>query len=296
VAAAAIPHALGVLLAAFVLDAVLAWLPGLREVLRAPAEGTARLAGWFGARLNRARRGAGTRFMRGLVVVVVIAAAAWALGWLVTDLAGEGEKHRADVVAVVAVMFLAGVRAPFDGALRTRRGMAEDDHAAARVAIEGLAIGLATRVVGVTFWYLLLDLPGLCLYRAVDAVAGRIGRDGGPFGRPAAMFDAVLGFIPGTIAGWLIALAASFAPRGRPLAALSTMLRTRAKLPLWDPGGTTAAMAGAFGFALGGGPWIGDGRARLLAQDVRNAAYLYAVAFLIHMGAMAGTLLAYSPI
>jgi hypothetical protein len=55
-------------------------------------------------------------------------------------------------------------------------------------------------------------------------------------------------------------------------------------------------MAGAFGLALGGGPWIGDGRARVTAQDVRSAAYLYAVGALIHAGCVALALGAYSPI
>ena len=47
---------------------------------------------------------------------------------------------------------------------------------------------------------------------------------------------------------------------------------------------SVGAMAGALGFALGNGPWIGVGRARLVAQDVRTASYLYAVAALLHLG------------
>jgi hypothetical protein len=63
-----------------------------------------------------------------------------------------------------------------------------------------------------------------------------------------------------------------------------------------DQGLAFGAMAGAFNLSLGGGPWIGGGRARVTAQDVRGAAYLYAVAALIHALCVALALAAYSPI
>jgi adenosylcobinamide-phosphate synthase len=230
-----------------------------------------------------------------LLVTLMIAVLALVVGTVIK--AGAMQVRPAGVVDVVALLFLLSQRHAFDRARRVARKMAADDHAAARRAVEELAVSLGAGVLGVTFWYLVLGLPGLFVYGAVHAVAWRIGRGGGAFGRPAAGLDALLGIVPAVVAGWLIALAALFAPRGRPLAALGTMARARAKLPLWDAGGVTAAMAGALGFALGDGPWIGDGRARLVPQDVRNAAYLYAVACLIHMGAVAGALFAlYSPI
>ena len=293
-AAAALSHSLSLLLIALVVDAVLGWLPGLREVLRAPADAITVLAAWLDRRLNRERRSPSTRFMRGLIVALVIAAAGWGIGWLVRNFAATGPEPESSVVEAAAILLLIRERAPFDLARGIARHMGADDFGAARSAIEDLAIGFAG-VVGGAFWYLLLGLPGLCLYRAVQVTARRIARPGVVFGRGAAALNAALDVIPATIAGLLIALAAVFAPRGRPLHALAVMCRDRTKHPTWNTGAAMPAMAGALGFALGGGPWIGDGRARLVAQDVRSASYLYAVACLIHMGLIAGAFAALSP-
>jgi cobalamin biosynthesis protein CobD/CbiB len=94
----------------------------------------------------------------------------------------------------------------------------------------------------------------------------------------------------------MMALAALFVPRANPARAIATMVRDSNKHVSPDQGLAIGAMAGAFGLALGGGPWIGGGRARVIAQDVRSAAYLYAVAALIHAGCVALALAAYSPI
>ena len=118
----------------------------------------------------------------------------------------------------------------------------------------------------------------------------------GAFGRFPLILNAVGGAVPAPIAGTLLALSALFVARANPVRALGTMLRDARKLNSPDAGFTVAAIAGAFGLALAGGPWIGDGRARVTAQDVRNAAYLYAVACLIHVGCLAVALAAYSPI
>ena len=290
-AAAALPHALSLLLIALILDAVVAWVPGLRAVLHAPADATARLAGWFDRRLNRERRSAGTRFARGFAVVAIIAALAWAIGYGLAM--ATTEPRSADIVAVAMLLLLLSQRAPFDAARRVARHMADDDHVAARAAIADLATSLAAGVVGVTFWYLLLELvglglPGACATRAVHWTAIRIGTRGA-FGRAAVGLDAALGAFPAIIAAVLLTLAAIFAPRGNPFGAMRQAVRA-AERP------SVGAMAGALGFALGNGPWIGVGRARLVAQDVRTASYLYAVAALLHLGMVAAAFAAYSPI
>jgi adenosylcobinamide-phosphate synthase len=105
-----------------------------------------------------------------------------------------------------------------------------------------------------------------------------------------------MGAIPSLVAAVAISLAALFVPRANPARALTTAPRDFNKHLSPDQGLAIGAMAGAFGLALGGGPWIGDGRARATAQDVRSAAYLYAVGALIHAGCVALALAAYSPI
>jgi adenosylcobinamide-phosphate synthase len=291
VATAALPHALSLLLTALILDVVVAWVPGLRDALRAPAAATAGLAGWFDRRLNRERRAASTRISRGFVVIAAVAALGWFVGYALAQ--ATTDPRGADVVTVAALLLLLSHRAPFDAARRAARNIGADDHTPARAAVTELADGFATGVVAVTFWYVLpelagLGLPAVCAARAVHWAAVRIGPRG-VFGRPAVALDAALGAFPAVIAAALIALAAIFAPRGHPFRAIRQALRTPEKP-------SVAAMAGALGFALGNGPWIGEGRARLVAQDVRTASYLYAVAALLHLGAVAAGFAAYSPI
>jgi adenosylcobinamide-phosphate synthase len=287
--APALSDALSFLLIALALDAALAWLPGLREAQRAPADGVAALARWFDRRLNRERRGPNTRFARGVVVVVVIGALAVSIGVLLHDLARERQ-----VTDVAALLFLIFQRAPFDSARRVARGLAEGDHGAARLAIEDLARGQA-QLWGGTLWYLVFGLPGLCLYRAVVEIDAATGARGA-YGRPARLAATAMGAIPSFVAAVAMALAATFAPRANPARALATALSDFKKHASPDQGLALGAIAGAFGLALGGGPWIGEGRARVTAQDVRGAAYLYAVAALIHVLCIALALAAYSPI
>jgi adenosylcobinamide-phosphate synthase len=225
--------------------------------------------------------------------VLVIAGAACGAGVLIHDLAYSPRGARG--IEVAAIVFLVFQRAPFDNARSAARKLAEADYTSARAIVEATATEFCGGVIGVTFWYLALGLPGLCLYRAVHVTASRLAPRG-PFGHGARAVNAMLGAIPAPFAGAILSIAALFVPHANPLRAFGTMLRDFRKHASPDASFTMAAVAGAFGLALAGGPWIGDGRARVTAQDVRNTAYLYAVACLIHAGILALALSAYSPI
>ncbi len=311
---------LSLLLIAFLADAVLGGIPGVREVLAAPLALVRATAGALERRLNRERRGPRTRLVRGAIVAVVFAAVGWAVGLAAADAIRAGDAGRGAEAAVL--LFLAAQHRPFALARRVAASLQKDDrraagaalarlsgrpaatgdgHALARGAIEALATAFAAGVIGLTLWYLAFGLPGACLFRVVHEAARRIGpatARTAVFGLATGRLDAALGLVPGPVAGLVLALAAAFVPGASPAKALAIMGRDFAKLPA-PSGWTAGATSGALGLALAGprpggagGPWIGDGRARAGAADVRAATYLFAVAALIHAGALAAARLA----
>ncbi len=312
---------LSLLLIAFLADAALGGIPGIRELLAAPLALVRQTAGALERRLNRERRGPKTRFVRGVLVMLFLAAVGWAVGQAAVDAIRDAGAGRGAEAAVL--LFLAAQHRPFALARRVAASLRKDDrpaaaaalgqlagcpvatddpHAMARGAIEALATALAAGVVGLSLWYLAFGLPGACLYRIVHEAARRIGGTtprGAAFGMATARLDALLGLVPGPVAGLALAVAALFVSGANPARALATMGRDFAKLAAPACGWTAGAVAGALGLALGGprpggagGPWIGDGRARAGAADVRGATYLFAVAALIHAGALAAARLA----
>jgi len=301
------------LLIALIADAAAAGLPGLRQAFAAPMAGFRALARWFDAKLNRARRGAVALRIRGALVALIMVALGWGLGRLIEDAAGMLQAGW--ILVAVTLVCLLAQRAPVAGARRAARALlggnlaaarAEvsdlvrhdaatlDAHGVARAAIEGLAARFAGGLVGTVFWFLLAGLPGLVAYRAVGAAADAIGRPTprhAAFGAVCARLDDALTLIPAMLAGIILSLAALFAPGADPTGALALWGRDLADRGARRQFRSEGAMAGALGIALGGprswdgeihaAAWIGDGRARIEAADVRRAVWLDTVAAVI---------------
>ena len=170
-----------------------------------------------------------------------------------------------------------------------------DEHGIARAGIESLAENFSDGVVAPVFWYVLFGFPGLLVYKTVNTMDSMIGyrtERHRAFGMSAARLDDVLNLIPARLAGLFITLAALFTPNANPVRALGTMIRDAGKHTSMNAGWPEGAMAGALGLALAGprryaeatvdAPWVGSGRARVTAGDMRAALYLYVVANLIN--------------
>ena len=305
-------------------DALLAGLPGFRHLFQAPTTILGQAVRWLDTRLNRPHRSAADRFIRGAIVVTVIVAGAVALGLY---LGGIAEQHpHGWAIETVVVASLIAQRRTLDLALAVRgalrRGGVEagraalasemvydtsalDEHAVARGAIENCAVKFCDGLVAPCFWYLLLGLPALFAYRAVNATADHL-RNMSPahaaFGVPAAGLDRVANYIPAPLGGVILSLAAVFVPATQPVRGLRTMLVDARRRIQPSARWTESAIAGALGLALAGprryagsvesGPWVGDGRARATARDVAKAAYLFAVASVIVFGVVVAIALA----
>ncbi len=300
------PGAPLLLLFALVLDALIgdpAWFPHPIRLLGS-------ITALLDRRLNRAHRGDADRVMRGAIAVVAVVGASALAGWAIAAFAREIAWGWCLELAVVTL--LVAQRNLFDHVLRVaralRRGGLEpgrdavrhivgrdvrllDEHGVARSAIESCAENYADGVVAPIFWYLLLGLPGLAAYKAINTMDSMIGHKSPrhqAFGLVAARLDDAVNWLPARLSGTLIAAAAIFLPAASPGAALRTMVRDARKHVSPNAGWPEAAMAGALGLALLGprrygdeaptGAWLGDGRARATPGDIRRALFLFGIA------------------
>jgi len=146
-------------------------------------------------------------------------------------------------------------------------------------------------VVAPAFWYLVLGLPGILAYKAVNTLDSMLGhRDErhAAFGRAAARLDDVASWPCARLTALLLCLGGVFVGGARPDRALWTAVRDARRHRSVNAGWPEAAMAGALGFALAGprsyggesvpDAWMGRGRAALTPADVHRALTLYVAA------------------
>jgi adenosylcobinamide-phosphate synthase len=302
---------------ALVLEALFGGFELLFRVLPHPVAVLGGVITWCETRLNRPDRSPRTRTQRGLMTLVVLTAASAALGWGVAWVAGkarfgEGLELFAVVVLLAQRSLFEHVRAVAtalngDGLAAGRKAVGRivgrdvaslDSHGVARAAIESLAENFSDAVVGPAFWYLLLGLPGIMAYKCVNTLDSMIGHTSERyrrFGAPTAYADTVLNLIPARFSALLIAAAATFVPRGRPLRALKLALRDAGKHRSKNAGWPEAAMAGAISVALAGprvyggeavkDAWLGEEfTARAIPADIHRALAIYAIACLLLLG------------
>ena len=310
-------------LLALIIEAFVGDPPALFRAIPHPVAAFGRLLRALEKRLNREERSAPNRAVRGAVVAVVLASLAALVAWAVQSLA-RGLPWGWTVEVAVLVVLIAQ-RGLFDhvnsvaGALRENgleagreavrhivgRDVSRlDEHGVARAAIESCAENFNDGVLAPVFWYALLGLPGLMVYKAVNTMDSMIGhatpryRD---FGKAAARCDDALNFVPARISGLVIALAALFVPTANAGPALRIMWRDAGKHRSLNAGWPEGAMAGALDLALVGprvyeetvarDSWIGEGEARATHRDIRRALHLFAVACLINIALVAALLL-----
>ena len=295
-----------ILLAALALDALIGdprWLPH-------PVRAMGWLTGLLDRTFNRERFDEKTRLLLGAVAVLLVVGASAAVGWAVAaHMASFGwgwlaelvlvamllaQRNMADHMVQVARALDSGVE-PAREAVRHIVGRdvsALDEPGIARAAIESCAENYSDGVVAPAFWYLLLGLPGLFAYKAINTMDSMIGHRSPrhhAFGRAAARIDDAVNWVPARIAGGLIALAALAIPGAGPGRALRTMVRDAPKHSSPNAGWPEAAMAGALGLALLGPrryegeaaadeAWLGDGRKDATAADLRRTVWVFAAA------------------
>ena len=316
------PDGMMLLFMAIALDAALGEMGPLFRLLPHPVVLIGHWIGLLDRKLNRPERPSANRKRRGILVALGLSLGALGVGGVIAFLART--LPHAWLFEVFVAATLIAQRSLFehvhdvavalkDNGLEAGRYAVSrivgrdpqslDSHGVVRAAIESLAENFADGVVAPVFWYALLGLPGLVLYKTIntaDSMIGHLNDKYRDFGMASARLDDVLNLVPARIAGLLLILAAPFVPRGKPWSALVTMVRDARHHRSPNSGWPEAAAAGALDLALGGPrkypglvvdeKWIGKGRARAEVPDISRALHLYTVACLIQMGLVIGLL------
>jgi adenosylcobinamide-phosphate synthase len=268
---------------------------------------------WFDQKLNREALPFAERRRRGIAVLVVLAVAGIVLGWTV-ELVLRSSLIGLAIEAVVAAVFFAqkslidhvanvGRELETGSLERAQLAVADivgrdvtvlDESAVARAAIESAAENFSDGVVAPAFWFLLLGLPGLLLFKVVSTADSMIGYRSPryeAFGWASARFDDVLNYVPARLSALLLSWAALLSGRDGGAARRAAVAdASRHKSP--NAGWPEAALAGALGLALGGprrygetavdGAWLNEaGRAGAGPADIRRAIRLIDTAWAI---------------
>ncbi len=296
-----------ILLGALLLDAVLGDLPALFRRAPHPVALIGRLIDRLDDRLNRPELPAADRRMRGAFALAAVTAAAAAAGWLLSLfgwlptlllaflLVAQRGLH--DHVAAVVTGLETGLAEGREAVSHVagRDPAALDAHGVARAGIESLAENFSDGVVAPAFWFLLLGLPGLCAFKAINTLDSMIGHRTArheTFGAWSARADDIACFLPARISALLLMGAAFCFRRASPLGAWRTVLNDAHRHRSPNAGWPEAAMAGALGLALAGprryggatveDAWMGRGHSRATPEDMRRALRLFIAACALH--------------
>ncbi len=262
------------LLLALGIEAACGWPEAIHRRIGHPVTWIGALIAALERRLNagepgqRMLRGAAVAFIVvGLAAGIAAAVAAclpggWA-GVLATGVLAAplvAGRSLYDHVAAVARPLSAGDLAAARGAVAMIVGRDPerlDAAGVARAALESLAENASDGVVAPIFWGVLLGLPGIAGYKALntlDSIIGHRSERYHYFGRVAARLDDAANWLPARLTALLIAIACP-----RPRSALAVVLRDARRHRSPNAGWPEAAMAGALGIRLSGPRSYGEG-------------------------------------
>lgn len=208
-----------ILIAAMILDAAFGEPKAIWDRIPHPAVLMGSLIAALDSRFNRGEN----RRLKGTLVAAALGLGALLTGWMIQALPDFGliealvvaillaQKSLVDHVRAVAVALRRSLpegRAAVAMIVgRDTAAMTEPD--VARAAIESAAENLSDGVIAPIFWYLLLGLPGLLLYKlanTADSMIGHLTPRHAAFGWASARFDDLLNLVPARLTALLIAL------------------------------------------------------------------------------------------
>jgi adenosylcobinamide-phosphate synthase len=174
-----------------------------------------------------------------------------------------------------------------------------DESGVAKAALESLAENTSDGIVAPVLWYILLGLPGIMAYKAINTADSMIGHKSERyvyFGWAAARLDDLVNLPASRLAGLLFAGAAAWADRERGKIAWHAMWRDAPKHNSPNAGWPESALAASLGVKFGGPrsykgirvnlPWMGEGRETLNRDDIRKGLRLYGTAMTFLLSAV----------
>ncbi|GAB5349755.1 adenosylcobinamide-phosphate synthase CbiB [Alteriqipengyuania sp. 357] len=302
-----------VLAAAMALDAVFGWPGWLYRRVGHPVGGFARIISAGAEILNRPQYSAWQRRLGGIATLLAVMAAAglvaWAAqavvrhtlgdnGWPVVALLAFPAIAQRSLIEHVRAVAVALARDDLPAARQAvamivgRDTAALEEAGVTRAAIESLAESFCDGVIAPVFWFAVLGLPGIWMFKAIntaDSMIGHIEEPWRDFGWAAARIDDLANFVPARLAAILICTTGRRGWR--------TLWRDHARHASPNAGWPEAAMAGALGVRLAGPisydgvghdkPFIGNG-GEPTPRDLRKAIRIVSLAWVITL-IIAGT-------
>jgi adenosylcobinamide-phosphate synthase len=205
------------------------------------------------------------------------------------------------VTAVVEALDARGLEAGREAVAKIvgRDTRALDEAGVARAAIESLAENFSDGVVAPCLWGVLLGLPGMAAYKAVNTADSMIGHRAlryAAFGCAAAKLDDLLNLPASRLAALWITIAARFHDDVNFKQAVAVVQRDARNHRSPNAGWPEAAMAGALNLKLSGprcyhrasteDAWIGEGKSEATTADIRRALALYRTACGVQIAAL----------
>lgn len=278
-----------ILLVALLLDGLFGEPKFLWSRIPHPAVLMGRFVGWMDAQFNTGE----DKKRNGILTLLALCLVAGVIGIIGSNLPDYGIFQTALAAILLAQKSLTQHVNAVANALRLstsdgRLAVAQivgrdtrtlDDSAIARGAIESAAENLSDGVIAPAFWFLLLGLPGLLIYKITNTADSMIGymtprhRD---FGWAAARFDDLINWIPARLTAALIILTHRAHTKWRIILRDAPLHRSP------NAGWPEAAMAVSLNIALSGPrsyegemrsfPFVHDeGRHNLTATDIDAA-------------------------
>lgn len=282
--------------------------------------------GGIGARLDRTQRKAADLMFRGFILLVVALVFFFIIGEAGTKLGVEYPYKGFTDTILLSLSMTAGTvwfsllrlyfarrdkkisKGAFSAiAQSTRTDLSgADAFGITRTGMAFAARAFDKGVVGPVIWYLIAGLAGAYIYACLAAFSWRFGKEGftkGFGGVPLAL-EKLLGFVPGMLAGVLLALAGLFTPTGGMTRALAVLGRKGKGRATYDQGGwPLTALAFALNVSLGGPTadldgssirrdWIGpeNATAQLENDHLRRALYMTVIAHMLFLASLMGAI------
>ena len=167
-----------------------------------------------------------------------------------------------------------------------------DEAAICRAAIESLAENASDGVTAPALWFLAGGLPGMIAYKAIntaDSMIGHLTDRHRAFGWAAARLDDLVNLPASRLTALMFIAAAAVVPGASASSAWQAFRRDARLHRSPNAGWPEAAMAGALGLRLAGpriydgvavdDHWMGDGRSTATVTDIDRALRIYRTAF-----------------
>lgn len=308
------------MLIALAIDAALGWPDRLFRRIGHPVTWAGRLIAALDRRLNREGDSPARRRVLGVLAAGVVIGLAAGIGagvqtalpggWVGTVLTGvlawpllaarSLHEHVRAVALPLQTGDIAGARAAVS-MIVGRDPALLDPPAITRAATESLAENASDGIVAPLFWGLLLGLPGIAAYKAINTLDSMIGHRSArhlAFGWASARIDDLANLLPARLTGLLFALCSA-----RPAGAFACILRDARRHRSPNAGWPESAMAGGLGIRLSGPriyagevtpePWLNADAPDPAPADLFRALALYrrallAMTAIVALAALAG--------